>query len=428
MVKLYSYQERGVEHIKRHNRCALWMECGLGKTLTVITALKELPKPALVVAPKRVIDHTWPDELRKWSDFTHTKLTGTPKQRLEALQQQTDVHLINFELFTWLVGELKSWPYPTVIIDESSRVKNRATKVFKAMRKVCRNWRHHIQLTGTPSPNGLIDLWSQLYLLDAGQRLGKTLTAFRERWFDSDYMGWSYEPKVNAQKEIEARCADICLSMTADDYLNLPEKIVTDISIDLSPAAKKAYKALKTEMVLSLQDTDITAVSAATLANKLLQITSGSVYDEEGNAITLHSQKLDAIDDILDAEPTIIVYQYRSEVTRLKDKYPQAVDIRTDKTAVERWNRGGIPILLIHPASSGHGLNLQHGGRKIIWMTPTWNLEHYIQTNARLYRNGQTKPVMIYRLLATNTIDEKVATAIEAKQDVQSMLLEALKI
>ena len=432
-LPLYKYQERAKQHILKYPRSALFAGCGLGKSRITIEALKEMEGSTIIMAPKRVIDHTWPEELEKWwPEATYVHLTGTPKARAAALDKPADIYLINFELVAKLVDTIGKggWRWPTVIIDESSRVKNRGTKLFKALRKVAGRWEHLVLLTGTPAPQGLEDLWSQIYLLDRGDRLGKTLTAFRSRWFDADYMGWSYEPKAHAHKEIEVRCSDLCLSMTAEDYLDLPEKLVVDVPVDLPPKALKQYHTLKKELVLEVQDSEVTALTAATLTNKLLQLTSGMVYDEEGNSVHSHGAKLEALEDILLSigdESCLVVYQYRHELDRLRFKFPELIEVRDNPSTIDDWNRGKIKLLAVHPASAGHGLNLQHGGRHLVWTTPTWNLEHYIQTNARLHRNGQTKPVMIYRLLVAGTVDDKVAAAIEGKAKVQDILMESLK-
>jgi len=430
--RLYPYQRKAVKHILDTPRCALFLSCGLGKSFITIEALKQLPKPALVMAPKRVAQYTWPDELRRWApEMTYAMLADTPARRRKALEQEADVYIINFELLPWLVDEMQWWQWPTVIIDESTKVKNRATKLFKALRKVSKHWERLIELTGTPSPQGLTDLWSQLYLIDHGERLGKTVTAFRNRWFTSDYMGWKYEPKPNAQREIESRCRDVCLSMTAEDYLDLPDMMVDDIAVPLPASAMKVYQRLKKDLTTEISaEQHITAVNAASLVNKLLQCTSGTVYDEDGQHVKLHTAKAEALRDIQDTiggESLLVAYQFRHELKMLREEFPELVEIRDSADAMDQWNRGELKMLAVHPASAGHGLNLQHGGRHIVWTTPTWNLEHYIQTNARLHRTGQTKPVIVYRLVAPGTVDERVLTALVDKGTVQKLLVDSLK-
>lgn len=431
--QLYPYQKRAVKFIEENKRCALWIECGLGKTAVTIEAFKHLPKPILILAPKRVAVHTWVEELTKWSpELKYAQLSDTPAKRTKALASKADVYIINYELVPWLVeASAKRWKFPTVVADESTKLKNRGTKLFKALRKVAKHWERHIQLTGTPSPQGLTDLWSQLYLIDKGKRLGKTLTAFRDRWFNADYMGWNYTPKPHAQKEIEDLCRDKCLSMTAEDYLDLPEMVLTDIIVDLPTKAKQIYNQLKKDLTIEVADDQhITAVNAAVLTNKLLQCTSGVVYDEEGTPIDIHTVKIEAIQDIIDTigyEPLLVVYQFKSELRALRKAFRHLVEVRDDKDIIDRWNKGQIALMAVHPASAGHGLNLQHGGNHIVWTTPTWNLEHYLQTNARLHRKGQTKPVIVHRLLAENTVDQKVVNAVSNKASIQELLLKSLK-
>lgn len=429
-LQLYRYQEKAKDFLLENNRCGLFLKCGLGKTAVTLTALKELPVPALVIAPKRVIEHTWPTEIKLWyPDAKAVSLTGSPAERQFKLNQKADIYLINFELFTWLVDQ-NCWKWPTVVIDESSRVKNHSSKLFKAMRKVAGKWERLVELTGTPSPNGLQDLWSQMYLIDKGFRLGKTVTAFRNRWFVANYMGWSYEPRPNAQSEIENLCKDVCLSMMAEDYLDLPDMMIDDIYVDLPPVIRGHYKNLKKKLVAEINGEEVTAVTAAVLANKLLQLTSGAVYNEYGEIIQAHETKFEALDDILASignESIIIVYQFKHELAALRKRYKQGVEIRDNGDVLNDWNEGKVKMLFIHPASAGHGLNLQHGGRHMVWTTPTWNLEYYEQTNARLHRNGQTMPVMIYRLIAANTIDERVIDTLGNKDAVQSALMQALK-
>ncbi|MBT7338254.1 MAG: DEAD/DEAH box helicase [Candidatus Jacksonbacteria bacterium] len=430
-MKLYKHQKKAIKHILDNDRCALWAECGLGKTLATIEALKKLPKPIIVMAPKRVISHTWVDELALWwADCSYQSITGTPAKRKKALEKKADIYLINFEVVPWLIENHK-WEYPTVVIDESTRVKNRATKLFKALRKVASKWERLIELTGTPSPNGLTDLWAQLYLIDRGDRLGRTITAFRTRWFIAGYMNWTYEPRECAQKEIEGKCKDVCLSLTASDYLDLPSMIVNDVLVDMPPKAVAHYKNLKKESTTEVsEDQHITATTAATLVNKLLQCTSGSVYDEGGEVVVLHEEKIKALQDIIDTiggEPLLIVYQYKHELKQLRRAFKGLVEVRDSIGSIKRWNDGEMPLLAIHPASAGHGLNLQHGGRHIVWTTPSWNLEHYIQTNARLHRNGQKGVVIVYRLLVAGSVDEKVIKKVKGKFSIQKLLIEALK-
>ena len=429
-MELYPYQKRAVDHVLKNKRCALWMEMGLGKSAVTLTALKDLPKPAIVLAPKRVVDHVWEDEASKWyPEAKVVSVVGTPSARTAKLRTPADIFVINYELLSWLL-ENGEWRWPTVVLDEATRVKNQSSKLFKGLRKVAGSWQHCIQLTGSPAPNGLIDLWGQMYLLDRGARLGKTVTAFRNRWFRPDYMGWSFDPLPHAQEEIEFLCADLCISMSAEDYLDLPDMMITDIQVDLPKDARRQYDKLKDDLVAVVDNELITAMSAATLIGKLLQLTSGAVYDESGKVLSSHSTKVDAVEEIvstLSGENVVVVYQFKHELEALRERFPQGVEVRDNKNTVKDWNNGKIPMLFIHPASAGLGLNLQHGGRHMIWTTPTWNLEHYQQTNARLHRRGQTKPVMIYRVVCNDSADQRVIGAIGSKDAVQTALLDALK-
>jgi SNF2 family DNA or RNA helicase len=428
---MYAYQERALAHVQKYARCALFLEPGLGKTRVAIEALKDFPKPAIVLAPKRVIEHTWPDELKKWSPNTKfVSLSVNNGKRALAYNTDADVYLLNYELLDRMFGAEGEfvWKFPTVIIDESTKIKNRATKTFRALRRHAGKWQRLIELTGTPSPKSLEDLWTQVYLLDRGERLGRTLTAFRERWFRQGYCAWDRVPLPHAQREIQEKIADICLSMRADDYLNLPEMIVQDIKIELSPPAQAAYKELKRKLILEVADTEITALNAAALTTKLLQLTSGKIYDVSGKSQLIHTAKMDALQDLIEEvgdENLLIVYAFKSELESLR-KFG-VVELRDSHNIVERWNAGKISLLAIHPASAGHGLNLQQGGHHVCWTTPTFNLEWYSQTNARLYRNGQTKPVVIHRLVAAGTVDEHVLQSLESKTIVQDLLMRALK-
>lgn len=433
LPQLYPYQEKARQHILTHNRCALFLECGLGKTAITLKALPDLPKPALVIAPKRVIDNTWPTEIAMWyPEAKVVPIIGTPQQRvMKAMWDKApvDIHLINFELVTWLI-ENANWRWKTVIIDESTRVKNHSSKLFKALRKVAGHWQHLVELTGTPSPNGLTDLWAQLYLIDKGERLGKTVTAFRDRWFTHNQYTFSYKPLPHSQVEIEGLVSDVCLSMTAEDYLDLPEMIVDEIRVDLPPLVRKNYEQLKKTMVAEIEGEEITAISAAALVNKLLQLTSGCVYDMDGEVVKSHDTKVDVVEDIVNSvggEPVVIAYQFKHELAQLRQRFPQGKEVRDAKNVVLRWNAGDLPILFLHPASAGHGLNIQYGGRHLIWTTPTWNLEWWIQTNKRLHRNGQTKPVMIYQIITNKSIDERVVQTMGGKNAVQQAFMEAMK-
>lgn len=430
-MKLREYQQRALTHALNHPRCALHLEPGLGKTAIAIAAMKQCSGPALVVAPKRVIDHTWPAELQRWwPEARVVSLSVPPAKRAAALASPAEVYLLNYELLDKVIGEkgeCSSWRWPMLILDESTKIKSRAARSFKALRRHSASFGRVIELTGTPSPNGLQDLWSQIYLLDRGERLGRTLTAYRERWFRADRYGYGYDALPHAAGEISARIADICLAMTGADHLDLPEMVINDIIIDLPPHAKAAYKAMRTEAVATIGDTTISATTAATVANRLLQITSGAAYNE-GETVRIHDAKLDALSDLIDelgGESLLIAYQFRSELAAMRKL--GIAELRDNPDTVARWNSGQLKLLAIHPASGGIGLNLQHGGRHICWTTPTYNLEHWLQTNARLHRSGQTGSVIVHRLLAANTLDRRVVGVVEGKHDLQAALMAALK-
>ncbi len=428
-MKLRPYQLRALAHVLKHPKSALHLQPGLGKTAITIAALKELPKPALVVAPKRVIDHTWPTELSQWWPEARVQsLSQSRPRRAVAAATPAEVYLVNYELLATLWGGELEWRYPTVVLDESTKVKSHQSKAFKTLKAHMGRTRHLIELTGTPAPNSLLDLWSQLYLLDGGQRMGKTITACRERWFRQSYNGFGWTAQSYALPQITERIADLCLSMVSSDYLDLPPIVTNDIVIDLPAPARAAYDAMRKTMVATVGDSVIGATTAATVAGKLLQITSGQIYNDEGDAQLVHSAKMDALRELIEqlgAEPLLVVYQYKHELAQLREL--GAVELRDSRDTIERWNSGKLPLLAIHPASAGHGLNLQHGGRHLCWTTPTYNLEHWEQANARLHRGGQSGGVIVHRIIADRTIDERIVQVVAGKGDIQGAVMEALK-
>jgi len=385
-----------------------------------------------VLAPKRAAQHTWPDEFRKWAPTTKVAslVNSAPVRREAIMASDYDVLVCNYELAPKALAQ--DFPFATVICDESHKLKARTTLTFKLLRANLSKFTHLVLLTGTPSPNSLEDLWSQVYLIDGGQRLGRTLTSFRDRWFIQGHQSWDRSPRANARTEIEARIKDVCLSMAAEDYLSLPPLMVSDIVVDLPPAAASVYKTLKRDLTLAVGDGEqVTAVHAAALTNKLLQCTAGAVYAESGQAVPLHEAKLDAVEELADElgdENLLIVYQFRSELDALRQRFKGLVELRDRDDVIEHWNAGRIKLLAVHPASGGTGLNLQAGGRHIVWTTPTYNSEHWTQTNARLHRTGQNLgPVIVHRVLAENTVDASVVAAMGKKLSVQQLLMEALK-
>ena len=438
---LHEYQNRAVNFILENKKVALLLDMGLGKTVSSLTALVDLldsmsVNKILIIAPLRVANTVWHVEAENWQHTKGLKInicTGSEKNRRAQLHKSADVYVINRENVEWIV-ELygKKWPFDCVIIDESSSFKSPSSRRFKALKKTVALTEYCVLLTGTPSPNGLLDLWSQFYLLDHGARLGRTMTAYKQRFFKSDFMGYKYELRKGASDEIYSLIADITLSMQADDYIKLPDRIDSSVFVELPPAKLKAYKDFERESILELEDSDdVEAVNAAVLGNKLLQFANGAIYtDAVGNWSDLHRVKLEALNDIIEdnaGENILIAYNYKTDLERLKKKFPDAVVMDKDGEAVARWNNNEIKLLLAHPASAGHGLNLQKGGSLIVWFGMIWSLELYQQFNARLHRQGQTKPCRVVHIVASQTIDEKVLTVLSDKNAVQNNLLTALK-
>ena len=437
---LHDYQIKAVDFILSNPKCALWVQMGLGKTVSTLTAVADMldsfsVSRVLVIAPLRVANTVWHTEIKNWSHLnrlSYAIATGTKQNRIDALNQNADITMINRENVPWLVTHYgKKWPFDCVVIDESSSFKSPSSQRFKALRKVMRYTDSVIELTGTPSPNGLLDLWSQIYLLDTGERLGRSMTAYKSKYFESDYMGYSFTPRNGSQVEIEQKLKDITLSITADGNLDLPERIDLSYKVQLPPSVLTQYKQLEKEFLLTINKTDVEALSAATLANKLLQICNGCVYDEHKTPLELHSAKLDALHELVEDNPTesiLVAYNYKSDLTRLKKRFPQAVELDKNPKTIDDWNNGKIKMLLAHPASAGHGINLQKGGNVCVWFGLNWSLELYEQFNARLYRQGQkSNTVRIIHLVADGCIDEKVMLAIGNKAKTQAELIQNLK-
>jgi len=430
-----------IDFIYNTPKCAVWAGLGLGKTVTTLTAITDLldsfsVSKVLIIAPLRVANSVWHIEAKRWShtkDLKFSIVTGSEKERISALFKSADIYVINRENVQWLVEHYKTkWPYDLVVIDESSSFKSASSQRFKALKKVRTLTDRMVQLTGTPSPNGLIDVWSQMFLLDGGERLGKTMSAYKMRFFEAGYNGYSFKPVKNADKIIHKLIDDIVISLNVDDYLEMPERIDTVMRVNIPPARLAEYKQLERDFIMQINDTEIVAYNAATLAGKLLQYCNGAMYtDELKNWTEIHTAKLDALDEILEDnqdENLLIAYNYKTDLIRLKARYPDAVVLDNDPDIITRWNNGQIKILLAHPASAGHGLNLQHGGSIIVWFGLNWSLELYQQFNGRLHRQGQTKPVRIVHIVADGCIDDKVMRAIENKAQTQDELLNALKL
>lgn len=441
----HDYQEYSIKKIIENNQAGLFLDMGMGKTVSTLTAVSELMhnyfdvQKTLVIAPLRVAKYTWSEEVQKWDHLRYLKISkilGSKKQRLKALNEPADIYIINRENVVWLVEHFeKRWPFDMVVIDELSSFKSNKSKRFRALRKVRPFIKRIVGLTGTPTSNGLIDLWPQLYLLDRGERLGKTITGYRQRYFipgrsdPSRHIVYEWIPKENAEEKIYEKIGDICVSMKSIDYLDLPDRVDHEIRFNLSPKSREKYERLERDLLLPFKNGDIVADSAAVLSNKLLQMANGAVYDEHGQVRHIHNEKLDALEELIEqanGKPVLVFYNFKHDLERLQERFKEAVPLQTDED-YEKWNRGEIPILLMHPASAGHGLNMQRGGNIIIWYGLTWSLELYQQANARLHRQGQTQTVHIYHLIANDTIDERVMIALKNKALTQDALLEAVK-
>lgn len=443
-MKLHDYQKYCVERILETNNLGLFLDMGLGKTLITLTAIKELiynrfsVGKVLVIAPKKVAEATWQNEIEKWPELgllrTSTVL-GTEKQRVKALNTPADIYIINRDNVVWLVDFYQNaWPFDMVVCDEFSSFKNHQAKRFKALASIKPHIKRFVGLTGTPSPNGLLDLWAQVYLLDGGKRLSPSFYSFRNSYFEGDYMGYNYKARDFSREEITRKISDICISMKADDYLELPECTDNIIPVVLSPKAKKTYLQMEREAVLELEDAeDIDATSAAALSTKLLQLANGAVYDEDKNYHEIHDCKIEAFMETLEqlqGKNVLVFYNFKHDLARLTQALEKKkLNFRKLETKEDQkdWNEGKINVLLTHPASSAYGLNLQEGGNHVIWFGLTWNYELYTQANKRLHRQGQKEKVIIHHLVTEDTRDEDVMTALEKKEDVQNYVLESLK-
>ena len=438
---LHDYQNRAVDFIKNKERCALFLDMGLGKSVSTLTAVSDLidsfsVQKTLVIAPLRVANSTWAQEAEKWDHLRHLRIsicTGSEKTRRAALHRDADVYVINRENVVWLVDLYKKkWPFDAVIVDESSSFKNPSAKRFRALKKVLPYTNYMVLLTGTPSPNSLMDLWPQMYLVDFGESLGRTVTGFRQRFFEQDFMGYRWAIRDGCAEKIHNLISDRVISMSAEDYLDLPDRIDLETQVELPVGVMKRYKELEKTLLAELETgEEVEAVSAAALANKMLQFANGAAYyDEHKNWAEVHKEKLDALADIVEDNPgenMLVAYNYKFDLERLQKRFPQAVVLDKEQSTIDRWNNGEIKMLLAHPASAGHGLNLQRGGALCIWFGLNWSLELYQQFNARLHRQGQTKPVRIIHIVAKDTIDQRVLSVLKDKDATQASLLSALK-
>ena len=438
----HSYQRYAIEYIKEHPISAILLDMGLGKTSITLSAVADLlfdsfeVSKVLVIAPLRVAKTTWKDEIQKWEHLDileYSIITGTEAERLSALNMQADIYIINRENIQWLVEKSGvKFDFDMVVIDELSSFKSWQSKRFKAFMKVRPKVKRIVGLTGTPSSNGLMDLFAEFKILDMGERLGRFIGQYRNTYFSPDKRNgqviYSYKPLPFAEKEIYNKISDITISMKAKDYLKMPELIVNNIEVEMSCKELKLYNKLKSDMVLSINGKELDAPNAAALSNKLLQMANGAVYDDNKAVVEIHDKKLDALEDLIEAangKPVLVAYCYKHDKERIMQRF-QAEEINTSAD-IDKWNKGEMPVALIHPASAGHGLNLQQGGSTIVWFGLTWSLELYQQLNARLYRQGQKETVVIHHIITKDTIDENVITALEKKDLSQNSLIEAVK-
>lgn len=444
----HDYQKYATQFIKKNPIAALLLDMGLGKTIITLTAIHDLMfdsfevQKVLIIAPLRVARDTWSAEIEKWDhlkNLTYSVAVGTVEERISALKQKADIYIINRENIQWLVEESGiPFDFQMIVIDELSSFKNHQTKRFKALMKVRPKVKRIVGLTGTPSSNGLMDLYAEFKLLDMGERLGRFIGQFRNTYFQPDKRNgmivYSYKPLSYAEDAIYEKISDITISMRAIDHLNMPELIMSEYCVEMSAEEKGKYMELKKELILELPDSEITAANAASLSNKLSQMANGAIYDDDKNIIPIHDRKLDALEDIIEAangKPVLVAYWFKHDLERIKERLHKLhIPFSTmDKSnSIRKWNNRELPVALIHPASAGHGLNLQSGGSCLVWFGLTWSLELYQQTNARLWRQGQkSATVVIQHIITKGTVDERIMKALQDKDETQTALLEAVK-
>ena len=439
----YNYQSYAIDYIENHPVAAVLLDMGLGKTVISLTAIADLlfdsfeAHRILVVAPLRVARDTWPAEISKWQHLKHLTYAvavGTVKERKAALSAGADITIINRENLGWLIDSSGfEFNYDMVIIDELSSFKNHKSKRFQSLMKVRPKIKRIIGLTGTPSSNGLMDLWAEFKLLDFGERLGRFITHYRNNYFIPDKRNgeiiYSYKPMPYAEDAIYRKISDITISMKSTDHLQMPELITSQYEVQLSEEEEQRYEELKADFILELPEGEITAANAASLTGKLSQLANGAIYDDESNIVEFHDRKLDALEDIIESangKPLLVAYWFKHDLQRIK-KHFDVREIKTSKDIID-WNNGDIPVAVIHPASAGHGLNLQAGGSTLIWFGLTWSLELYQQTNARLWRQGQSSgTVVIEHIITKGTIDERILKALSLKEVSQNALIDAVK-
>lgn len=448
---LHNYQRVCVEHIISHPFCGVFLEMGLGKTISTLTAIEKLKfdyceiNTVLVIAPKRVAETVWEEEAKNWQHTSHlkfSKIIGTEKQRMAALKVKADVYIISRDNIAWLCSLYAAkLPYDMLVIDELSSFKAHQTQRFKSLR-LARPWfKRVVGLTGTPAPNSLINLWPQMYLIDRGQRLEKTITAYRSRYFkpgaSNGYVVYSYNLLSESEKLIHEKISDICISMKAEDYLEMPERIDNFVKVTLPDKIMDAYKKFEKESIITLADevkegtTTVNAVNAAALSNKLLQFANGAMYDENRKVVPIHDLKLEALKEIIESsegKPVLVAWTYQFDRDRIMTYFRNLVPRELkDAQDIKDWNEGKVQLMLAHPASAGHGINLQAGGNIIVWFGLTWSLELYQQFNARLYRQGQKQRTIIHHIVASKTHDEDVIAALKSKDRQQNSLMNSIK-
>lgn len=450
----YDYQMTATRWVLEKNRCCLFLDMGLGKSVVTLTAIQDLIDACeicsvLVVAPKKVAETTWMQEARKWDHLSGLRVVpvmGTAKQRVAALRTEADVHVVGRDSYVWLVKELKGrMPWDMLVIDELTSFKTPKSQRFKAMKMTTPQFDRVVGLTGTPAPNGLVDLWAQMYCVDMGERLGKSVSRYRDTYFDQyrhNNIVVRCTPKPGSEKVIREKVADICLTMQASDYLSLPAMLEHTVAVTLPEAVMRRYREFEREKVLEFVEENgmrgcdgrdggcVVASSVMALMNKLCQFANGAVYDEERNVHDVHGEKLSVLSELVEAADggVLVFYQFKHDAWRIKEQLKgMRVEAYEGAKQLEEWNAGNIDVLLAHPASTAFGLNMQQGGHTIVWFGTGWNLELYQQANARLYRQGQQKPVMVYRLIVPGTVDEIAAAAVDRKGRVQDALLDGLK-
>lgn len=445
------HQEIALDFLESHDRCALFLDMGLGKTVVTLTRIADLifrhhVHKALVIAPKRVAEDTWTREVAKWDHTKHLRVStilGNAKDRLAALREDADLYVINRENVAWLVEQIGlAWPFEMVVIDELSSFKSTKAKRWRELKKVIRLSEYVVALTGTPASNGYMDLWPEIYLIDSGEALGRTLTAYRDKYFTPGARNgnviYEWHLKNSAKGRIDSKLRPFCLSMSKEDWIDLPPIIYNDIPVRMESNERAIYDRLQREKIIPLYEQSITELedsesavvgsTAATLSMKLLQMANGAVYDDKGSVFYIHDRKLDALEELVDSsgETLMVFYSYKHDALRIQERFPQARFL-TDSVSISNWNLKKIPMLLCHPASAGHGLNLQEGGHTIVWFGIPWSLELYQQANARLYRQGQERSVIVHHILCEDTLDRRVLSVLQGKDHTQKALLNALK-